>query len=50
MAQGPKGRPWPGFRLEARFVDGVHFKGAWATELVFAVLEDEWARPATAGE
>lgn len=31
-----------GFRQEARFVDGVHFKGAWATQLVFAQLEDEW--------
>ena len=31
-----------GFRQEARFVDGVHFKGAWATQLVFALLEDEW--------
>jgi RimJ/RimL family protein N-acetyltransferase len=31
-----------GFREEARFVDGVHFKGAWATQLVFAMLEDEW--------
>jgi RimJ/RimL family protein N-acetyltransferase len=31
-----------GFRQEARFVDGVHFKGAWATQLVFGLLEDEW--------
>lgn len=31
-----------GFRREARFVDGVHFKGAWATQLVFAILADEW--------
>jgi len=31
-----------GFRQEARLVDGVHFKGAWATQLVFALLEDEW--------
>lgn len=31
-----------GFRQEARLVDGVHFKGAWATQLVFAMLEDEW--------
>ena len=31
-----------GFRLEARHVDGVHFKGAWATSLVLALLEDEW--------
>ena len=31
-----------GFRQEACFVDGVHFKGAWATQLVFAMLDDEW--------
>jgi RimJ/RimL family protein N-acetyltransferase len=31
-----------GFRQEARLVDGVHFKGAWATQLVLAMLEDEW--------
>lgn len=31
-----------GLRQEARHVDGVHFKGAWATQLVFAMLEDEW--------
>jgi RimJ/RimL family protein N-acetyltransferase len=31
-----------GFRQEARFVDGVHFKGEWSTQLVFALLEDEW--------
>jgi RimJ/RimL family protein N-acetyltransferase len=31
-----------GFRQEARLVDGVHFKGEWATQLVFAMLEDEW--------
>jgi RimJ/RimL family protein N-acetyltransferase len=31
-----------GFRQEARHVDGVFFKGAWATSLVFALLEDEW--------
>ena len=31
-----------GFRQEGRFVDGVHFKGAWETELVFGLLEDEW--------
>ena len=35
-----------GFRQEARLVDGVHFKGAWATQLVFALLEDEWRRGA----
>jgi RimJ/RimL family protein N-acetyltransferase len=31
-----------GFRQEARFVDGVHSKGGWATQLVFAMLEDDW--------
>ena len=31
-----------GFRQEARFVDGVRFKGAWATQLVYAMLDDEW--------
>lgn len=31
-----------GFRQEARLVDGVHFKGEWATQLVLAMLEDEW--------
>ena len=31
-----------GFRQEARFVDGVHFKGARSTQLVFGMLEDEW--------
>jgi RimJ/RimL family protein N-acetyltransferase len=34
-----------GFRQEARLVDGVHFKGEWATQLVFAMLEDEWRAP-----
>jgi RimJ/RimL family protein N-acetyltransferase len=29
-------------RLEARFVDKWHYKGQWATELVYAVLADEW--------
>ena len=31
-----------GFRQEARHVDGAFFKGAWATTLVVALLEDEW--------
>lgn len=31
-----------GFRQEARLVDGVHFKDRWATQLVLAMLEDEW--------
>ena len=37
-----------GFRQEARHVDGVFFKGAWATTCTFALLEDEWrdTRPA----
>ncbi len=38
-----------GFRQEARHVDGVHFKGAWATQLVFALLEDEWRGPSAVG-
>jgi RimJ/RimL family protein N-acetyltransferase len=31
-----------GLRLEARFVDKWHYKGQWATEVVYAILEDEW--------
>ena len=31
-----------GMRQEARLVDNVLFKGEWATQLVFAMLEDEW--------
>ena len=31
-----------GFRREARFVDATWFKGAWATELLYAMLEREW--------
>jgi RimJ/RimL family protein N-acetyltransferase len=31
-----------GFRQEARFVDGAFFKGEWVTQLVFALLADEW--------
>jgi RimJ/RimL family protein N-acetyltransferase len=38
-----------GMRLESRQVDKWHYKGAWATELVYAVLADEW-RAGTAGE
>jgi RimJ/RimL family protein N-acetyltransferase len=41
-----------GMRLEARFVDKWHYKGEWATELVYAVLANEWRaviRPAHAG-
>jgi RimJ/RimL family protein N-acetyltransferase len=36
-----------GFRQEARFVDGVRFKGEWATQLVFGMLEDEWRSAVT---
>jgi len=32
-----------GFRQEAHFVDNVFFKGAWGSELLFAMLESEWA-------
>jgi RimJ/RimL family protein N-acetyltransferase len=31
-----------GMRLEARLVDKWRYKGQWATELVYAILEDEW--------
>jgi len=31
-----------GMRQEARLVDNVLSKGAWATQLVFAMLEEEW--------
>lgn len=31
-----------GMRQEARHVDKWHYKGQWATELVYAVLADEW--------
>jgi aminoglycoside 6'-N-acetyltransferase len=33
-----------GFRREACFVDATWFKGAWATELLYAMLEREWSR------
>lgn len=29
-------------RLEARLVDKWHYKGQWATELVYAILDMEW--------
>ena len=38
-----------GMRLESRQVDKWHYKGAWATELVYAVLAEEW-RAGTAEE
>ena len=31
-----------GMRLESRQVDKWHYKGTWATELVYAVLAEEW--------
>lgn len=31
-----------GMRLESRQVDKWRYKGQWATELVYAILEDEW--------
>lgn len=35
-----------GMRLEARLVDKWHYKDQWATELVYAILAEEWrARP-----
>ncbi|MER5335524.1 GNAT family protein [Micromonospora sp. NPDC002717] len=32
-----------GMRQEARLVENEFFKGGWSTELVFAMLADEWA-------
>ncbi|MFG3423558.1 GNAT family N-acetyltransferase [Micromonospora sp. NPDC049460] len=32
-----------GMRQEARLVENEFFKGGWSTELVFAILADEWA-------
>jgi RimJ/RimL family protein N-acetyltransferase len=32
-----------GFRREAHFHENVWFKGAWGSELLFAILEREWA-------
>lgn len=32
-----------GMRREAHFVDNIFFKGAWGSEFLYAVLEDEWA-------
>jgi RimJ/RimL family protein N-acetyltransferase len=32
-----------GMRREGHFVENVFFKGAWGSELGFAVLEREWA-------
>ena len=33
-----------GMRREGRFVQNVWFKGRWASEYLYAVLEDEWLR------
>jgi len=33
-----------GMRREAHFVDNVFFKGAWGSELLYAVLAEEWTR------
>ncbi len=33
-----------GLRLEAHHLSNEYVKGEWTDELVFAVLEDEWAR------
>jgi RimJ/RimL family protein N-acetyltransferase len=38
-----------GFRREAHLVENTFFKGAWGSELVFAVLAREWAAKATPG-
>ena len=32
-----------GFRREAHFVEGLHFKGAWVSEYLYAMLRREWA-------
>ena len=39
-----------GMRLESRQVDKWHYKGAWATELVYAVLAEEWRALMAEGE
>ncbi len=38
-----------GMRLESRQVDKWHYKDQWATEIVYAILDDEWKsrRPVT---
>jgi RimJ/RimL family protein N-acetyltransferase len=36
-----------GFRQEAHFVEHAWFKGAWASEYVFALLRGEWERQRT---
>ena len=32
-----------GMRREAHFIDNIFFKGAWGSEFLYAVLEQEWA-------
>ncbi|WP_310963088.1 GNAT family N-acetyltransferase [Nocardioides terrisoli] len=39
-----------GFVQEARLVDNIWFKGAWATQLVFALVEDAWRAPTTVSD
>jgi RimJ/RimL family protein N-acetyltransferase len=34
-----------GMRLEAHLVENEWFKGVWSSELDFALLEHEWAKP-----
>ncbi len=36
-----------GFRQEAHFIEHVWFKGAWGSELVFALLRREWEQRRT---
>ncbi|MET1064811.1 MAG: GNAT family protein, partial [Arthrobacter sp.] len=31
-----------GMRLESTQVDKWHYRGQWATEVVYALLDDEW--------
>ncbi|WP_433262117.1 GNAT family N-acetyltransferase [Micromonospora vinacea] len=37
-----------GFTQEARLVDNIRFNDGWATQLLFALTEDDWRTPATA--
>ena len=34
-----------GFRREAHLIENIWFKGAWASEFHYAVLEREWKNP-----
>ncbi|WP_243706158.1 GNAT family N-acetyltransferase [Micromonospora sp. KC721] len=36
-----------GFAQEGRLTDNVWFKGGWATQLLFALTEEDWRTPAT---